>query len=44
MTNYCVLDLRELTQVSITKTLLKGVKLMIDRYKKNTHIKSKGQR
>ena len=25
-----------------TKTLMMGVKLMTDRYKKNTHIKSKG--
>ena len=34
MTNDCV---------SITKTLMMGVKLMTERYKKNTHIKSKGQ-
>ena len=34
MTNDCV---------SITKTLVKGVKLMTDRHKKNTHIKSTGQ-
>ena len=39
MTNDYVLDLSELTEVSITKTLVKGVKLMTDRYKK----KSKGQ-
>ena len=31
MTNYCVLDLSE---VSITKTLVKGEKLMTDKYKK----------
>ena len=42
MTNDCVLDLSELTLVSITKTLIKGEKLMTDRYK-NTHIKGKGQ-
>ena len=34
MTNDCV---------SITKTLVMGVKLMADRYKENNHIKSKGQ-
>ena len=34
MTNDCV---------SITKTLVKRVKLMADRYKENTHIKSKGK-
>ena len=34
MTNDCVLDLSELTEVSITKTLVKGVKLMTGRYKK----------
>ena len=34
MTNDCV---------SITKTLVMGVKLMTDRYKENNHIKSKGQ-
>ena len=34
MTNDCVLDLSELTEVSITKTLLKGEKLMTGRYKK----------
>ena len=34
MTNDCV---------SVTKTLMMGVKLMTERYKKNTHIKSKGQ-
>ena len=34
MTNYCV---------SVTKTLMMGVKLMTEKYKKNTHIKSKGQ-
>ena len=34
MTNDCV---------SMTKTLVVGVKLMTDRYKENTHIKSKGQ-
>ena len=34
MANDCVLDLSELTQVSITKTLAKGVKLMTDRCKK----------
>ena len=34
MTNDCV---------SVTKTLMIGVKLMADGYKKNTHIKSKGQ-
>ena len=34
MTNDCVLDLSELTEVSITKTLVKGVKLMTERYKK----------
>ena len=28
--------------VSITKILMMGVKLMTGRYKKNTHIKSKG--
>ena len=33
MTNDCV---------SITKILVKGIKLMTDRRKKNTHIKSKG--
>ena len=35
MTNDCV---------SITKTLVKGVKLTTDRYKKNAHIKSKGRK
>ena len=34
MTNDCV---------SVTKTLMMGVKLMAERYKKNTPIKSKGQ-
>ena len=34
MTNYCV---------SITKTLMMGVKLMTERHKKNTRIRSKGQ-
>ena len=34
MTNDCVLDLSELTEVSITKTLVKGVKLTTERYKK----------
>ena len=34
MTNDCVLDLSELTQVTITKTLVKGEKLMTGRYKK----------
>ena len=34
MTSDCVLDLSELTEVSITKTLRKGEKLMTDRYKK----------
>ena len=34
MTNDCV---------SITKTLVKRVKLMADKYKENTHIKSKGK-
>ena len=34
MTNDCVLDLSELTKVSITKTREKGEKLMTDRYKK----------
>ena len=34
MTNNYVLDLSELTEVSITKTLVKGVKLMTERYKK----------
>ena len=34
MTNDCV---------SVTKTLMMGVKLMTERYKKNAHIKSKGQ-
>ena len=34
MTNDCV---------SITKTMVMGLKLMTGRYKKNTHIKSKGQ-
>ena len=29
--------------VSITKTLIMGIKLMTERYKKNTHIKSKGR-
>ena len=29
--------------VSITKTLMMGVKLMTERYEKNTHIKSRGQ-
>ena len=34
MTNDCV---------SVTKIVVKGVKLVTDRYKKNTHIKSKRQ-
>ena len=34
MTNDCVLDLSELTEVSITKTLVKQVKLMTERYEK----------
>ena len=34
MTNDCVLDLSELTEVSFTKNLVKGEKLMTDRYKK----------
>ena len=34
MSSDCVLDLSELTEVSITKTLVKGVKLMTERYKK----------
>ena len=34
MTIGCVLDSTESTEVSITKTLVKGVKLMADRYKK----------
>ena len=34
MTNDCVF---------ITKTQVNGLKLMTDRYKKNAHIKSKGQ-
>ena len=34
MTNDCV---------SVTKTLMMRVKLMTERYKKNTHLKSKGQ-
>ena len=34
MNNDCVLDLSELTKVSITKTQVKGEKLMTDRYKK----------
>ena len=34
MTNDCV---------SVTKTLMMGVKLMTERYKKNTHIKCKGR-
>ena len=34
MTNDCV---------SVTKTLVKGVKLMTGRYETNTHIKSKRQ-
>ena len=42
MTNDCVLDLSELSEVSITKTLVKGVKLMTG-IKRNTYIKSKGQ-
>ena len=29
--------------VSIAKTLVVGAKLMTDRYKKNTHMKIKGQ-
>ena len=29
--------------VSITKTLMMGVKLITQRYKKNTHIKNKDQ-
>ena len=39
MTNDCDLDLSELTKVSITKTLVKGEKLMRDRYKKYSHKK-----
>ena len=39
MTNDCVLDLSELTYVSITKTLVKGEKLMTDKYKKYSHKK-----
>ena len=42
MTNDCVLDLSELTSVSITKTLVMGEKLITNRYKKNGNIKSKG--
>ena len=34
MTNDCVLDLSELISVFIIKTLVKGVKLMTDRYEK----------
>ena len=34
MTNDRVLDFSKLTEVSITKTLVKGDKLMTDRYKK----------
>ena len=34
MTIDCALDLSELTEVSITKTLVKGVKLMTERCKK----------
>ena len=34
MTNDRVFDLSELTEVSIIKTLVKGEKLMTDRYKK----------
>ena len=36
MTNHRVLDLSELTQVYITKTLVKGIK-------ENTHIQNNGQ-
>ena len=43
MNNDDVLDLSELSSVSITKNLLKGEKVLTDGYKKNTHIKSKGQ-
>ena len=42
MINDCVPDLSELTQVSITKTLVKGEKLMTGRHKK-TQIKSNSQ-
>ena len=41
MTNDYVLDLSELTEVSITKTLVKGVKLMTDRYKKKVKVSAK---
>ena len=34
LANDCVLDLSELTEVSIIKTLGKGVKVMTDRHKK----------
>ena len=33
----CVLDLSEIPEVSITKSLAKGVKLMIEMYKKYSH-------
>ena len=41
MTNDCVLDLSELISVFIIKTLVKGVKLMTDRYEK--YRQKKGQ-
>ena len=42
MTNDRVVDLCKLTEVSITKVIVKGEKLMTDSYKKQPQ-KSKGQ-
>ena len=43
MTNDCVLDLSELTEVSVTENLVKGEKLIMTAGIKNSRVKSKGQ-